>query len=154
MSAPPFPSPLRALLQRVVEHPLGFQLLYRGHLESVAALFAVPPRTIEEAREWIVDPARREVFTAELVAARQFHHEHPEVDHIHGRGPAPPVPPPRTVDDLLGDVEALPDGAEFLFQAPPETIAVLFAVHPFVVHEARQQLRARGIAPRTHEDPD
>jgi hypothetical protein len=31
---------------------------------------------------------------------------------------------------------------------------VLFAVHPFVVHEARQQLRARGIAPRTHEDPD
>lgn len=148
MSAPPFPSPLRALLKRVVEHPLGFQLLYRGHLESVAALFAVPPRAIEEAREWIIDPARRRTFTAELIAARGFHHEHPEIDHIHGRGPAPPVAPQRTVEDLLRDVDALPDGAEFLFHAPPETIAVLFAVHPFVVHEARQRLRARGRAAR------
>ena len=154
MGAPPFPAPLRALLERVVEHPLGFQLLYQGHLESVAALFAVTPDTIESARGWIADPCRRGSFTAELLAARQFHHEHPEVDHIHGRGPAPPVPPPRTVDDLLGDVEALPDGAEFLFHAPPETIAVLFAVHPFVVHEARQRLRARGFAPRANEDPD
>ncbi len=97
----------------------------------------------------------REVFTAELVAAREFHGEHPEIDHIHGRGPAPRVPPQRTADDLLHDVDALPDGAEFLFRAPPpETIAVLFAVHPFVVHEARQRLRAREGTPRANEDPD
>jgi hypothetical protein len=154
MGAPPFPAPLRALLERAVEHPLGFQLLYQGHLESVAALFAVTPDTIESARSWILDPVRRERFTAELVAARQFHHEHPEIDHIHGRGPAPPVPPPKTVEDLIRDVDALPDGAEFLIHAPAETIAVLFAVHPFVVHEARQRLRAREGTPRAHEDPD
>ena len=153
MGAPPFPAPLRALLERVVEHPLGFQLLYQGHLESVASLFAVTPGTIEAAREWIADPVRRESFTAELLAARRFHHEHPEIDHIHGRGPAAPVPPQRTVEDLLRDVAALPEGDEFLFHAPPETIAVLFAVHPFVVHEARQRLRARGDTPRANEDP-
>jgi hypothetical protein len=153
VSASPFPSRLRALLKRVVEHPMGFQLLYQGHLESVAALFAVPPRAIEEAREWIVEPARRGVFAAELVAARRFHGEHPEIDHIHGRGSAPRVPPQRTADDLLHDVDALPDGAEFLLRAPPETIAVLFAVHPFVVHEARQRLRTREMAPPANEDP-
>lgn len=153
MGAPPFPAPLRALLERAVEHPLGFQLLYQGHLESVAALFAVTPDTIEAARGWIADPKRRESFTAELLAARQFHHEHPEVDHIHGRGPAPPVPPQRTVEDLLRDVATLPDGAEFLDHAPAETIAVLFAVHPFTVHEARQRLRARAVGPRADEDP-
>ncbi len=154
MNPPELPADLRALLERVVEHPLGFQLLYKGHLESVAALFAVTPGTIEAARAWILDPVRRRGFTEALVAARRFHHEHPEIDHIHGRGPAPPVPPRKTVDELIRDVEGLPDGIEFLFRAPPETVAVLFGVHPFVVHEACRHLRERGIAPHANEDPD
>lgn len=146
MGAPPFPADLRTLLKRAVEHPLGFQLLYQGHLESVAALFAVPPDAIEQARRWIGDPERRGQFAAELLAARRFHAEHPEIDHIHGRGPAAPVAPRRTAEDLVEELRRLPDGFEFLFRAPPETIAVLFGVHPFAVHEARRQQSAHAAS--------
>ncbi|MCU0254429.1 MAG: hypothetical protein MUE47_07810 [Acidobacteria bacterium] len=145
MGSPPFPAALRSLLKRAVEHPLGFQLLYRGHLESVAALFAVTPDAIEQARQWIADPERRGEFVGELLAARRFHTEHPEIDHIHGRGPAAPVPPRKTSDDLVEELRRLPDGLDFLFQAPPETIAVLFGVHPFAVHEARRRLSADAV---------
>lgn len=153
MSEPTLPDGLQELLERVVEHPVGFQILYRGHLESVAAFFGVHPSVLEAARAMLETPERRALFTEALVRARRNRSATPRVEPAQD-GRVPPAAPPRTAEDLIRDAVADAAGRDFLFHAPPETVAVLFEVHPFVVLEAREALVARGYVPGATDEEE
>jgi hypothetical protein len=47
--------------------------------------------------------------------------------------------------ELIDEAGDHPLGLDFLLQAPPETVAVTFQVHPFVVFRARVLLKNRGV---------
>jgi len=119
-----------SLLEKAMEQPKHFTPLRRGHLESVAALFQVHPFVVSELREQLRRPALRKAVADSLVRARR------------ARRPVSKKPDavkrvPKSVTALLDAVKATPGGAELFMNAPTETVATLFGVHPFVVDQAR-----------------
>jgi len=59
---------------------------------------------------------------------------------------------PRDPQDLIREAERGHHGLDFLRAAHPETVAITFAVHPELVHRARELLAARGHLPGVGED--
>jgi hypothetical protein len=119
-----------SLLEQAMQQPAHFTPLRRGHLESVAALFQVHPFVVSELREQLRRPELRRAVADQLVRVRR------------ARRPAHPRPSsasrvPPTVSALLDAVKAMPGGTELFLNAPTETVATLFGVHPFVVDAAR-----------------
>ena len=137
MSGVVFSPEVVALLSRAATYPRGVRLLYAGQLESVAVLFDARPALVDQVRGWISDTSTRPQIAEALIRARQ--------DAPPASRPAPCAPrSPPTAEEILGAVSDIPDGDEFLRQAPLETLAVLFQVHPRVVERARALLdRAR-----------
>lgn len=121
-----------SLLERAVHQPAHFTPLRRGHLESVAALFEVHPFVVSELREQLQRPAVRRTVAEKLY--RTWRAKHP----VKARSAATtPRRVPPTVAALLEAVKAAPGGPELFMNAPTETVATVFHVHPFVVDAAR-----------------
>ena len=51
MTVAELPADVLALVERAVEHPAGFRLLYKGNLEAIAVLFEVHPRLLARLRD-------------------------------------------------------------------------------------------------------
>jgi hypothetical protein len=127
-----------SLLEKAVHQPRHFTPLRKGHLESVAALFEVHPFVVSELREQLKQPALRKTVAERLY--RMWRAKRPAKVAV----PAPRRRPP-TVASLLDAVKAAPGGPELFLNAPTETVATVFRVHPFVVDAAR-------AAATQHED--
>lgn len=119
-----------SLLEQAMQQPAHFTPLRRGHLESVAALFQVHPFVVSELREHLRRPSVRRVVADQLLRVRRS--RRPSVARPERATRVPP-----TVAALLDAVKATPGGAELFMNAPTETVATLFGVHPFVVDAAR-----------------
>jgi hypothetical protein len=145
-SQPPIPREVQDAVERSAVLRRGLALLHRAPAEVVAAAIGVDARTVEEARERLERPGERgqliQVFTRALARRGE---ERP--------GDPPPPPPRRDPDELIREAERHAHGLDFLRRAPPETVAITFAVHPELVHRARAVLAALGLAPaETGED--
>jgi hypothetical protein len=55
---------------------------------------------------------------------------------------------------LIAEARASHFGIRFLLQAPPETVAITFGVHPFLVFRARGLIRMRKIRPPDADSED
>ena len=153
MDSARLPTEIRELFHRVAAYPGGLRLLLRGYLESIAVLFGVHPSIIESAREALHSPATR----AAAIAALQ------EASSTVTAGASPSsassfaideTPQYRNAEELARELGGHPAGADLLFHAPVETIAVLFAVHPNIVFEARRILIAGGFTPSSPDEED
>ena len=135
------------LLERAAAHPRGLAFLHLGPVESVAVTLGVDARVVDRARETFDDPLQR----AEMID--EFHHAMERIRSAGGltaRARLPIQTPPALAGpaELIDAAEAHPLGVEFLLEASPEAVAVIFGVHPFVVHEARELLARGGRAPQ------
>lgn len=145
------PAELTDVLDRAAAHPRGLAFLHLAPVESVAVTLGVDARAVDHARASLEDRARR----GEVIEAYQRAVERQRRDPA--TRPAPParqVQAPPVVDpaDLARTAEKHPLGAEFFMGAPLETVAVIFAAHPFVVLKAREILAQRGVAPGAEEE--
>lgn len=134
-----------SLLEKAVHQPAHFTPLRRGHLESVAALFEVHPFVVSELREQLKRPAVRKTVAEKLY--RTWRAKRPAKATVSASRRVPP-----TVAALLDAVNATPGGPELFMNAPTETVATVFHVHPFVVDAARavatQHEDTKAPAPR------
>ncbi len=139
------PSELRDLIARVAVHPHGLGFLHQGYLDNVAVTLGVHPFAIEAAREYMATPEGRAVLIDEVRRAR----ERVTAAEVSAGGP-PIAPHPAGSasagtdsgkamgpEDLITEARHHPLGLRFLIDAPPETVAVTFGVHPFIVFRAR-----------------
>ena len=138
MDAAPLSAEMEVLLDHLALRPDGWEFLSRAPLESAAVMLEVPPAVIEEARSWLESVEGRARLTWALLDIRRKHRE------IAARDPGgrAPRPAPRSMDPrtLLAELEAFPAGPDFVRRGPPESLAVLFGVHPEVVFAARKLL--------------
>jgi len=139
--------PLSPEIEQVLDHaasiPRGLAFLHRAPIEAVAIALAVDARLVVQVRRLLDDPATHApvVVAFKAAVARWRREPHPEGF----RAPVPPPPAPGP-EELLRAAEEHPLGREFFADAPLETVAVVFGVHPFLVLEARGLLEHRGIA--------
>jgi hypothetical protein len=144
----PAPSPeIVKLIGRVASFPRGLAFMDTGALECAAITFGVHPEVVLEARGYLATPASRAWFLEE-VRRRQS----PDLEPWHAPRPYAPsaTPGPRTAAALVRAAEKHQYGVSFLLESPPETVAVVFHVHPQMVFRARA-LFARWSARRGTE---
>ncbi|MBD3162301.1 MAG: hypothetical protein GF328_09360 [Candidatus Latescibacteria bacterium] len=131
------PQELRALVERVARHPHGLGFLHQAYLESVAVTLGVHPLVVDAARAFLETPEGRALLIDEVRRARSEPTSSP--DPVPSPAPAcTERAPAKGAQDLIDEVRARPNGIRFLLHAPPETIAVTYGVHPFVVFHARE----------------
>jgi hypothetical protein len=144
--------------------------MHSAYLDGVAVTLGTHPFVVEAARELLETPPGRAMMIEEVRRARERLRRtglapgeergtvdadvstHPaEGDESLSRGgrttqtiPGPPVPP-KDAEELIAEARASPFGIRFLLQAPPETVAITFGVHPFLVFRARGLIRTRKI---------
>jgi hypothetical protein len=133
---------LRELIRRVAlfQHGLGF--LHQADVDCIAVTLGVHPFVVVEARRRLETPEGRALLIGALRLAR---------GGAAGAAPAVPRPPrERTIPPqgtgiraLLRTADRHPLGLPFLMEAPFESVAVTFRVHPFVVLQARTLLARR-----------
>ncbi|HEY3448278.1 MAG TPA: hypothetical protein VGK67_18120 [Myxococcales bacterium] len=128
----PLSSEHHSLLEAVVALPSGVELLREGHLESVSVLFGAHPAVVDEVRGWMGSKAQRKLLAEALLRARN---RKPAALAPASVAPAPPVP--ATPEELLRAALEVPGGDEFLAEAPLETVAIVFGVHPDLAAKAR-----------------
>jgi hypothetical protein len=126
-----------ALVERAAAIPEGLALLERAPLECAAVLLGVDPRAVERARAALEDPALHEE------ASLRFERAADRRAAATPRAPAPP-PAPRDPEALLAAARARGGGLAILLEAAPECAAIVFGVHPDLVHRARA-LAAREV---------
>lgn len=125
------------LFDAVVSTPSGVELLKKGHLESVSALFGARPAVVDEVRGWLGTRAQRKLVAEALLRARN------RKPSKTAPAPAPAPPPaPETARALVQAAREVPGGDEFLLEAPLETVAIVFGVRPDLVAKARELLPA------------
>ena len=138
MSRSPDPQDLRELIRRVAALHRGLAFLHQGDLESVALTLHVHPFTVVKARALLDDPDAR----AHLIEA--VHRAQRELENAPPPAPQPPSPaipaPPCCARDLIRAAEHHPYGTSFLVHGYPESVAVVFHVHPDLVFRARDIL--------------
>lgn len=156
LERPHVPPELRDLIDRVAAHPHGLGFLNQAYLDSVAVTLGVHPFVVEAAREYLATPEGRAVMIEEVRRSRErvSPAEGPVSDE-QARPASTPSPMGGSEvskeetsggpEELITKARGHQLGVRFLLEAPPETVAVNFGVHPFVV------FRARGIL--TGHDP-
>lgn len=130
---------MQELISRLASFPRGVAFLDTGELECVAITFGVCPDLVLQAREYLASPARRAWF---LEHVRLANRASPEPWHPPRPQPGAPAPGPRTLAGLVRAADQHRYGLSFLLESPPETVAVVFCVHP------QRVLRARALYAR------
>ncbi len=118
-----------------VPHGLGF--LHLAPAESVAVTLGVHAAVVERARAWFEAPGGRALLIDEFVRAARRASAPP---------PSPPAEPRCDAEALVRRAGRAAPELAFLLEAPLESAAVLFGVHPDVVARAREILARRGRA--------
>lgn len=145
------PAELADLIERVAHHHRGLALLHEAYLETAAIVFKVHPFVIDAARAYLATDAGRRAMIDEVKQAQERG----------GAGvAAEPVPPPcapgpepcREAEELIERARAHPQGLRSLIAAPPESIAAVFGVHPYIVFRALGFLERQGILPAGARD--
>jgi len=137
VSRSPDPQDLRELIRRVAAHHRGLAFLHQGDVESVALTLHVHPFLVVKARALLDDPdARARLIDAVRLARQELDRTPPAPEP-----PAPAAPaPPCCARDLIRAAEHHPYGTSFLIHGYPESVAVVFHVHPDLVFRARDIL--------------
>ncbi len=133
------PAELADLVRRAAHYPHGLGFLHQAWIDSVAVTLGVHPFAVDATRALLETPRGR----AEMIEAVRRERERP-----HER-PRPRTPNLRTLHDCEERARALieaaregPGGLAFFREGPPEEVAEVFHVHPYLV------FRARGILER------
>jgi hypothetical protein len=128
-----------ALVERAAAIPDGLALLEHAPLECAAVLLGVDPGAVERVRAALEEPALR--GEAALAFERAAGRRRPAA----GAGGSPP-PAPSDPAALVTAARRREGGLAVLLDAAPECAAIVFGVHPDLVHRARALL-ARGDPP-------
>jgi hypothetical protein len=148
------PTELTDLIDRVAEHPHGLGFLHQAYLDSVAVTLGVHPFVVEAARAYLETPTGRATMITRVREARERASERPR-SRSSSAGVVTSAVETKSPEELIDEARKHPLGVEFLLHAPPETVAVTFHVHPFVVFRARVLSRNRGaggVEPGRTED--
>jgi hypothetical protein len=130
-----------ALVERAARFAEGFALVEAAPLECAAVLLGADPHLVERVRASLTDPSIRD--RARDAFARALALRPPPAP---APAPAPDRTPPRRAETLLDAATARPGGLTLLLSAAPEAAAVLFGVHPDLVHRTRDLAARRGIS--------
>ncbi len=122
------------LIRRLSSFPHGLEFLDSATLECAAITFGVCPDVISRAREYLASSSHRTWF---LDRVRRAQRQPPVPWHAPRPQRAALPPGPRTLAALVRTAHAHPYGLSFLLESPPETVAVVFHVHPQRVLRAR-----------------
>lgn len=139
---------MQRLIDKVAAWPHGLAFLHQGDLECIAVSLGVHPFVVVEAR------AELETSEGRARLIREVHDARKRVAAEGAPAKEAPLPhpePPRKISDVEELIRAAARhelGPRFLTNAPVETIAVTFEVHP------RTVLRAREIVERSAGRPD
>ncbi len=132
---------LRDLVRRSASVRRGLALLHRAPVEAAAVALGVHPGAVERARAALADPGQRAMAVEEFVRAAAA---------AEPPGPIPmavePVAATATPEALLALAARDPATLELLVYGPVDVAAIVFAVHPALVGEARR-LVGRGDEP-------
>ena len=129
---------VRELIPRIAAHPRGLDFLGRGDLECVAITFRARPEVILEVRRILTSPAEQK-WLLEAVRRSQEQTERARTSrHARSREAMVAPHPPRCTRELIRAAQSHELGFSFLMDAPPETVAVVFHVHPGLVFRARE----------------
>ncbi len=141
MEERPLSPEMTRLVEKVARWPHGLGFLSRGDLECVAVSLGVHPFVVAEAREKLRDEAGRAKLIREVRLERE---------RLKAGGSAnveeeilPAEEPPARIceaEELIRVAWNHQLGSEFLINAPVETVAVTFEVHPRTVLRAREIL--------------
>ena len=140
MEAPRVTPEILDLLERSTAIPDGLAFVHDGPIDSVAVTLGVHPGLIVQACDCLDHAEQRAMLVRHFERAL----ERRRTSFLPTSGLAPS---PTTASELIEAAERQQGGVAFLVNAPFETAAILFAVHPFLVLEAREQLTARGFLP-------
>jgi hypothetical protein len=135
------------LLERSAAVPHGLAFVHLAPHECVAAALGVHPDTVERTCDCLDHEPRGAVIRAYSRALERQRTQPPAAPaSFVARAPQGP-------DEVIARAEKHALGLQFLLCAPLETAAIMFSVHPEVVHEAREQLARRGVvAERSGDD--
>lgn len=147
MTAPLAPE-VENLLERAASLPRGLAFLHLAPLESVAIALGVDARLVERVRRQLEDPADRRVVIEAFQGAVLRWQRGPRPDCFPMRTLPVDAQAPMSPEELIRAAEGHYLGLSFLVEAPLETVAVTFGVHPLAVLEARGLLERRGTEPR------
>jgi len=141
----PIPHQVCDAVERSAALRRGLALLHKAPAEIVAAAIGVNALAVEEARHRLEQPGDRRLLLDLFARALE--------QRGAGAPTATPSPSrPRDPQDLIREAERGHHGLDFLRGAHPETVAITFAVHPELVHRARELLATRGHLPGAGED--
>ncbi|HET8542689.1 MAG TPA: hypothetical protein VFL83_22635 [Anaeromyxobacter sp.] len=126
-----------AVVERAARMADGLAVLERAPLECAAVLLGVDPGAVECVRVALDDRALREEAILRFVSAAAGRRAPAKV--------AAPAPAPRDPEALLAAARQRDGGVAILLDASPECAAIVFGVHPDLVHRARA-VAARGGA--------
>jgi len=137
----PLSPEMARLVTKVASWPHGLGFLSRGDLECVAVSLGLHPFVVAEAREALRDEAGR----ARLI--REVRLERERLKAGGSEETEEETPPAARGQEKICEAEELIRvawnhelGSEFLINAPVETVAVTFEVHPRTVLRAREIL--------------
>ena len=137
------PSELEDLIDRIAAHPHGLGFLHRAYLDSVAVTLGVHPFVVEAARAYLETPRGRAAMIAQVREAKQRTSGETNSCCSPAGGVSSAVET-KSPETLVEEAREHSLGIDFLLNAPPETVAVTFQVHPFVVFRARGLLAKCG----------
>jgi hypothetical protein len=133
------PADVLALVERAAHLREGLALLERAPLECIAVLLGVEPRAVERVRAALEDPALHGEAVRHFNRCAATRPPEPGAPEIR--------PPPRDPAALLAAARERAGGLALLLGAAPECAAIAFAVHPDLVHRARELAARAGLAP-------
>ena len=144
MGETPLSSEMQRLVDKVAAWPHGLGFLHQGDLECIAVSLGVHPFVVAEARADLDSEEGRARLIREVRIAR----EKRTADGLSEEDAPLPCPEaPRKISDVEELIRAVSShelGPRFLMNAPVETIAVTFEVHPRTVLRAREILERTG----------
>jgi len=153
MALKPLTPELLDLMRKVAAYPHGLGFLREGDLRCVAVTLRVHPFVIDEARDCLQTPEGRALLVRELRRARsRIRREPPTTESLQAATDS--KQPPADAEELIRLARTHAYGLRFLLQAPFETVAITFGVHPSLVFEARELAREHTVQRRGSRNPD
>jgi hypothetical protein len=139
MGETPLSPEMQRLVDKVAAWPHGLGFLHQGDLECIAVSLGVHPFVVVEARSALETEEGRARLIREVRLARE--RRKTEGLPAWEEAPLPCPEPPKKICDVEELIRAAAGhelGPRFLTNAPVETIAVTFEVHPRTVLRARE----------------